>query len=167
MAVEARLCACLPRRACLHFCRSLLFVQAQTTKLPATTEGESSRGGSPRGHKAGLLTVLNVCSVCVSSRNRSDHPKNWRVPLQELAPVCFNPRPRGWRAGGQSEDFDGGFVGDLISLMFSFLPSRFSVASCSRVFVVGLFVTSSHRRELLEEQFWSSRMQTGWEIPWV
>ena len=27
------------------------------TELPATTEGESSRGGSPQGHKAGLWAV--------------------------------------------------------------------------------------------------------------
>ena len=27
------------------------------TELPATTEGESSRGSSPQGHKAGLLVV--------------------------------------------------------------------------------------------------------------
>ena len=27
------------------------------TELPATTEGESSRGGSPQGHKAGLWVV--------------------------------------------------------------------------------------------------------------
>ena len=53
--------------------RSLLPCRAQSTELPATTEGESSRGRSSQGHKAGLLTerfnlcLFNVYRVCVAS----------------------------------------------------------------------------------------------------
>ena len=35
-----------------------LHVPARSTELPATTVGESSRGGSLRRHKAGLWTVF-------------------------------------------------------------------------------------------------------------
>ena len=44
-----------------HF--PLVPVQSQSTELPATTVGESSRGGSLRRHKAGPLTVLLHCRV--------------------------------------------------------------------------------------------------------
>ena len=49
---------------CRPFClyRSYSFLSSGKafyglTELPATTEGESSRGGSPQGHKAGLWAV--------------------------------------------------------------------------------------------------------------
>ena len=46
-------------------CFPFFFVQLQSTELLATTEGESSRGGSPQGHKAGPLAVL------LASRHRA------------------------------------------------------------------------------------------------
>ena len=55
-----------------------LHVPARSTELPATTVGESSRGGSLRRHKAGLWTVFNELAWCpgVSLRIR---PVGWEV----------------------------------------------------------------------------------------
>ena len=51
-------CFFLPARCTVaRFVRSSGKAFSGPTELPATTEGESSRGGSPQGHKAGLLVV--------------------------------------------------------------------------------------------------------------
>ena len=146
------------------------FVQPQSTELPATTEGRCLRHLS-QGRTVGCY--FNMYRVCVSSRNwslqecdtlKGDHPKNW----QELdrAPVCFNLN----FGGGASE----------VSLTTSmvacrrYLVSTFSYASlpsvsvfyrhgctyCSRVFVVSLSLTSTHRRALHQEYLSSSSVQT-------
>ena len=57
---------CTPYIRCCPF----FPVQSQSTELPATTERESSRGGSPQGCKVGSLPVLflflNLVRVLVS-----------------------------------------------------------------------------------------------------
>ena len=45
---------CMPYIKCFPF----FPVQSQSTELPATSEGESSRGGFPQGHRTGPLAVL-------------------------------------------------------------------------------------------------------------
>ena len=59
----------LPFAYAVHQLRSLSLslYSLRSSELPATTEGESSRGGSPQGHKAGPGAVLSNFKV-VSQR---------------------------------------------------------------------------------------------------
>ena len=59
----------------VHQMLPLLPCTVQLTELPATTEGESSRGGSSQGHKAGPLTERFLLVV-----------------LPRVQGVCFKPR---------------------------------------------------------------------------
>ena len=65
-------------------------VQAQSAELPATTVGESSRGGSLRRHKAGPLIVLYLPSTTYCCRV---------VLLMCRCETC-NKTPVAWAATG-------------------------------------------------------------------
>ena len=69
MAGSAACCAPYTRRC------PLVPVQSQSTELPATTVGESSKGGSLRRHKAGPLTVLLLCRVSFKPGGASPRKK--------------------------------------------------------------------------------------------
>ena len=85
----------------------------------------------------------------------------------------FLPRPRGWRVGGQFDDFDGGlsalsgiyFLSCFPSFCISFL------SACVHVLLTSLrrplSLTSTHRRALQQEHLLSSSVQTTWASHYV
>ena len=135
---------------------SLFFpVQPQSTELPATTEERWRRRHLSPGHKAGMVTVLLTCTlcVCVSSRiwsyQECDISKG--RPSQELAdttprtgqaPACFNLH-LGWRVGGQFDDFDGG-LSALCGIHFLLCFPSFCIGFLSAC--VHVLLTSLRRR---------------------
>ena len=81
-------------------------VQPQSTELPATTEGRWRRRHLSPGHKAGLLTVLLMCTGCAfqvtpgvekgvslcratNPRTGGYHKKNWTLDSDTLAVPFF------------------------------------------------------------------------------
>ena len=84
MAGYAACCAPYTRRC------PLVPVQSQSTELPATTVGESSRGGSLRRHKAGPLTVLLLCRVSFKPGGASPRKKS----SCESRDSCFRIREK-------------------------------------------------------------------------
>ena len=100
-------------------------VQRQPTELPATTEGRWRRRHLSPGHKAGLLTVLLMCTGCAFQVTpgvdkgvtlfKGDQPKNWRVPPQKLDA----------RLGHPCSPFFN-LVDGILVLFGAFMPSRLS-----------------------------------------
>ena len=93
---------------------SLLPCKVPSTELPATTEEESSRGGSSQGHTGGPLTdfflpvVLTGVQGCVFEATgtlilvgsvtprQGDQPKYWLV----TSPETGGHHPKNWKAAG-------------------------------------------------------------------
>ena len=114
----------------------------QSTDLPATTEGESTRGGSSQGRKAGpltepfLLVVLTRVQGCVFQATGTF--KRWERaspagrPIERLA----GDQPKNWKASGMFFNLGG----DALEVV---LVRRWLL--CSIGWVAG---SPSHRRAL-------------------
>ena len=107
-------------------------VQPQSTELPATTEGRWRRRHLSPGHKAGLLTVLLLCTGCAFQVTPGFEKG---VTLQRAT----NPRTGGYHPKNWTLDSDTLAVPLLTSFMVS---SCFSASSC-------VFSVSRHKLSLL------------------
>ena len=153
-----------------------------STPSPFGDRGDTPRWGPMAGSAAWCLRFFRCCPLfpCTWSCQEcdilmGDHPKNRRVPPKELdRRQHVSTSTSGVARRRSVRRLPWWLVGaNLIStLSYAFIPSvsvlfRPACTYCSRVFVVALSLTSTHRWALYQEYLSSSSVQTTWAAHYV